>query len=656
VRPRAPYTGPDTDAQLTALHYRERITERQVYTGPATGAQLIALRHLERIAEEQAIPPAAMASGVPASGTMPGAAMPGAAMARGATTIPTAAGLTVPPQRPAPATPTFRPGAAWAPGAVPLPGWVAPTTAMPAVRRDSTLVRCVKDFVAPWPLCAVLAVQAVLSLRLVWANTAFLDEATYVWAGRIELWHLTTGTPVPDYATYFSGAPVLYPPLAGLADILGGLIAARLLSLAFMLGVTCMLWGTTRSLFGRRAALFATALYVCLGSTQFLGSLATFDAMALFLLAVSARLVVAARDRDDSSLLLLAAALALTAANATKYATGLFDPVIIAMAVSLSPRGRKAGLGRGGMMATIVIGLISGLLVAGGPLYLAGLEFSTLSRAAGIDAPAIILNDSARWVGVVVAIACAAAVIAWWRDRPRAWLITVLAVAGVLVPLNQARIHTTTSLLKHVDFGAWFACVAAGYLLALVFRAGRRQWLSAGLAAGVAAAILVPGGAAGRAQAAGFDHSWVNTAQFTAELGRLAGAHRGVYLTEDYEVPGYYLDRAVPWKDWQATWSFGYRAPGARTCVSGSTSRLTEREVLARPVGKAFAQAIAHRYFALIILNFTDTVGADHAIEDDIAKYRTYGVIADIPFPDHASKFMIWARTGGNGGPHGAVC
>src|SRR3954454_19991310 len=39
------------------------------------------------------------------------------------------------------------------------------------------------QFPAFWPLAAVLAVQSVLSLRLVRADTAFQDEALYLWAG-----------------------------------------------------------------------------------------------------------------------------------------------------------------------------------------------------------------------------------------------------------------------------------------------------------------------------------------------------------------------------------------------------------------------------------------------------------------------------------------
>jgi hypothetical protein len=97
----------------------------------------------------------------------------------------------------------------------------------------------------PWALAVVLCVQAVLSLRLIRVNTAFQDEALYLWAGHMEWSHWLHGTSMPLYATYFSGAPVLYPPLGALADSPGGLVGARLLSLGFRDG--CSSWGSSLS-------------------------------------------------------------------------------------------------------------------------------------------------------------------------------------------------------------------------------------------------------------------------------------------------------------------------------------------------------------------------------------------------------------------------
>jgi 4-amino-4-deoxy-L-arabinose transferase-like glycosyltransferase len=106
---------------------------------------------------------------------------------------------------------------------------------------------------------------------------------------------------VPAFATYFSGAPVLYPPVGAVAAALGGLAGARLLSLAFMLASTAALHGLTRRIFDRRAAFLAAAVYAGLAGTQFLGALATYDAMALCLLALAAWLAVVAADRPGGA-------------------------------------------------------------------------------------------------------------------------------------------------------------------------------------------------------------------------------------------------------------------------------------------------------------------------------------------------------------------
>src|SRR5262249_51828276 len=129
--------------------------------------------------------------------------------------------------------------------------------------------------------------------------------------------------------TFLSGTPTDYPILAATADMLGGLIAARLLSLAFMMGATACLYETTRRLFNSVSAFFAAAVFVALGPTQYLNVLATFDAMALFLLSLSTWLVVRARDSGHGPQLLVCAGVTITLANTAKYASGIFDPVII---------------------------------------------------------------------------------------------------------------------------------------------------------------------------------------------------------------------------------------------------------------------------------------------------------------------------------------
>src|SRR2546429_8870121 len=204
----------------------------------------------------------------------------------------------------------------------------AGTHAAPRPRRTARL-----RVPGNWALLAVLAVQAALSLRLIWANTAFQDEALYLWAGHLEWARLLHGTPIPPFPSYFSGAPIIYPPLAALADSAGGLVTARILSLVFMLGATALLWASARLLFGRRAAFFAAALFAMLGPTLHLGSFATYDAMSLFLVALASWLVVRAGDRQDATGWMVAAGAALAVAHATSYPSALFDPLGLVLAL-----------------------------------------------------------------------------------------------------------------------------------------------------------------------------------------------------------------------------------------------------------------------------------------------------------------------------------
>ena len=87
-------------------------------------------------------------------------------------------------------------------------------------------------------------------------------------------------------------APVLYPVLGALFDSIGGLTAARALSLAEMLTATGLVYTMSRRLFNERVALCAAITFAVAEPTLFLGNLATYDATALCLLAVAAWLVV----------------------------------------------------------------------------------------------------------------------------------------------------------------------------------------------------------------------------------------------------------------------------------------------------------------------------------------------------------------------------
>jgi hypothetical protein len=399
-----------------------------------------------------------------------------------------------------------------------------------------------------------------------------------------------------------------------------------------MLGTTALLWSVTGRLFDRRAAFLSAALFAMLGPTQVLGAFATYDAMALFLLAASAWCVVAARDRDDSSLFLLGGALLLALANATKYATALFDPAVVALVmISAGKAGLKPALARGGYVAAVVLGVLSVLLALGGPWYVSGVLSTTLARIPGDKPMLLILKDAADWTGLIWVISLLGLVMSR-RRMSRIQLITaaVLTAAGFLVPLDQARIHTTTSLFKQVDFGAWFAACAAGFALAQLSRLGGQRWLRIAVVALAGALTIAFAGISGRAQASRFFGEWPNSAQSTAALRSLVNKYPGNILAEDYNVPAYYLEGSIPWQRWSQTWYFSYQDPTAGKVRTGAA---------------AFRAAIDAGYFSLVVLNFADTVQTDSSIVADMRQAHTYHLVGVVstPYGLGSRQVMVWA-------------
>lgn len=245
------------------------------------------------------------------------------------------------------------------------------------------------------PLLLILIVQALLSARLLWANTAFQDEALYIWAGHLELAHWLHSVPAPDFATYFSGAPTVYPPLAALADNLGGLATARLLSLTFMLGSTVLLYLTARRLFSRRVAIMSAAFFGTLGWADQLGAFATYDAMAIFLIAFSSWLVVRACGWPSETLLIIAS-VALTLADAAKYASALWNPIVVGLVILTATEGGwLRRLMRGVRFAIYTAGLVLIALRLAGHSYIQGIDFTTLRRQIVTDTAPLKIVDIA---------------------------------------------------------------------------------------------------------------------------------------------------------------------------------------------------------------------------------------------------------------------
>ena len=468
-----------------------------------------------------------------------------------------------------------------------------------------------------WPLLAVLIVQVALSLRLVWSNTAFQDEALYLRAGHLEWARWLHGTPIPDFPAYFSGAPVIYPPIGALADSIGGLAAARALSLCLMLGVTSLLWATTHRLYGQRAALLAAGLFATLAGTQFLGALATFDAMALFLLALAAWLGVRSADCEClvRTVLLVTAGVCLAAADAVKYATALFTPavlVVVALAV-WRQRGVRAGVAAGLVAGSSWLMLVVAAIIAGGHDYWLGITTSTLDRPQSDMAVTTVLQRSYVWTSLILVLAVLGALLAVRSEARGKLLPAILLAAALLAPAEQARLHTTVSLQKHVVFGAWFAAIAAGYAMARLSRVDPGRGWAAVMALPIVASTLF--GSMG--QATSLYQVWPNSAAVVSALREEIHSHPGNYLAEDYDVEAYYLRADVPWERWSSTYYFRYLGglPGA----------------------SSYEAAINSHYFSLVILCFGDTAATDRQITADMRHAGGYYILA------RAGRFTIWA-------------
>jgi hypothetical protein len=463
----------------------------------------------------------------------------------------------------------------------------------------------------PWPLLAVLGIQTVLSASMVRARTAFGDEALYLSAGHLEWSHWLHGTQIPDYQTWFSGAPVIYPPIGAIADSLGGLTAARLLSLVFMLGVTSFVWCTaTRLLEDKRAAFFAAALFAVLAPTLHLGSYATYDAPALLLLAAATWCAAGIRNSQTTARWTIVAGILLALANATKYATALYDPTVLCVTflISWPDAGRRVALRRTVFLAGTAAVALTVLLAFGGPGYLTGIRVTTTGRVHGTDTASLVFAEAWSWTAVVVVPAVAAVVVCAIRRRwPQALLLAVLALSALLAPADQARIQTATSLDKHVDFGAWFAVIAVGYLLSSLSR--RRVVLAVSLAA------LIPVTSMDMVQARDMI-DWPDVTGLV-KVARPLTAHGGHFLVETAYVLQYYLPN-TSWQQWSDTQDNN---------------------------PKYYQQAIARHYFSVVVLSFNQTLAMDYVIAADLSSSSAgYRLVAQVR--SGKTVFDVWEYLG----------
>jgi hypothetical protein len=529
----------------------------------------------------------------------------------------------------------WRPARPWEPTATAVSGtrgeWQptedAPADAPGSSRRLTWTSRAI--------LGLILAIQAVLSLRL--RNSAFEDEGLYLYAGHAELARLLHAVhDSGDFTAHFSGAPIIYPVLGAAIDSAWGLEGARALSLVFMLGSTLLLYSFTRQLFNERAGIWAAAAFGFSEPTFFVGHLATYDGMDVFLLALTTWIVVRTAQRRWA-LPLLAAPVAVLAA-ATKYVGVSFLPTVLVVFFLLARQrwGAWYALLRTFLLGATIAGLIGFMLVITGDLR--GIEATTSSRASGTTPVGRILQESAMWTGLPFAVACLGVLMYARRQYPdegaglraarSAWgrlgLGLVLAGSAVLPSLYELRLHIDISLNKHVGFGLLFAAPMAG--LAMTRLTGRRfrhvQWP-------VALSIVMATMGASTSRQLFYD--WPNSTQMIAQLRHYVTGS-GEYYADTSEVPIYYLGSQTSFADW--TNQYYIRYSGCRT--DGPLTGIT-----------GYQAAIRDGYFKMVVFSELSPTNIDGTILAAMQKHHNYRLVSVIPFATTTwhGQYEIWLRT-----------
>lgn len=322
---------------------------------------------------------------------------------------------------------------------------------------------------ASWALWSVLAAQATLTLPWMWRTAPYSGEALYLSAS-----HSGWG-PLFAETTSLPGSPVLYPPIVSVFDSVGGLIGARLLSLLFMLGATALVYLMGDRMFGQISGLLAALLFAVCGIIVHLGAAATFDPMALFLLVLA--LYAAVRMRDGAVWWVLLCPVALAAANATKYATIAWDPLIVGTVLLYGWSKKAQAICLTVSVAATVIVLDFGILLLGGADVATSVLLNTVYRSpqAGPPSSALsVISHAMLMTGLIVLIAIAGVWVSVVKKMPvtATAFLCLLIVAALIAPIEQARLHQMASLDQNMSFGLPFAALAAGYALG-----GWRQWL-----------------------------------------------------------------------------------------------------------------------------------------------------------------------------------
>jgi 4-amino-4-deoxy-L-arabinose transferase-like glycosyltransferase len=483
-----------------------------------------------------------------------------------------------------------------------------------------------------WSLPLILAFQALTSWTLL-QNTAFQDEALYIYAGR-QIWQSWSGGPplIDPYSYYFSGYPYVFPLIGGGLDMLGGLELVRAFSLICMLIVTVCGYYVTRELFNQKSAVFAALFFVCQGPVLFLSRLATYDPLCLCLLAVGTALAVnAGHAQRPWRALSLSPFLVL--AFGAKYAALLFIPPIIAILFlcTFLRWGWKSMLLRGalGIFSLLVVGTLAAVIVLHfDPEMLHAIDATTTNRIViGVYSRVGLTEHIIVMVGLSYLLGLVGLVL----TRKKYLLIgLVFFGSSLLVPVYHIYKAEQISLDKHLGFSMFFAMPVAGYALASLsgFSLRRvslsgRYWLT-----GVAICLILFLIGAGEAQ--NMYSSWPSTNQLAYVLKTQVRLASGRYLAEQFEVSRYNLDDDTYTWQWTGLDFFEY----------------TDKQGHYYNGDEAYVRAINDGYFDLIQLNYGYDLQTATLIAKTIEQSKRYILIDKIPYQSSYGPgyFWVWRK------------
>ena len=463
------------------------------------------------------------------------------------------------------------------------------------------------------PLTFLLAVQAGVSLTLVWSNTAFGDEALYLWQGHLEWQHWLHGIKIPVF--HDSGAPQIYPVIGAIADKFGGLAGARILSMIFMLIAAALLYAIGDRLFGTVAAFAGTALWVVSEPVLRL-TFATYDPLACLLMIAAVYLAVRSAYAERKGELVLGSGLCLAIASVTAESFVIMIPAIVVVSFFIwkSTAGAASATWcaawQGGISIAVTAGLLSVLHLW--PDFIGSTITRPKSAASLGQGISLVLRAAWSWDGLIFGFAVAGAIVAIRAGRGP--LVTAMALSVLLVPAYQAHLGTAFSMDKHISVGSGLAALAAGYGVSQL-----RLNVAIGRVAGAAAvaALLIFPAVTGIWYSRTTFHDWPT---MTALIAASRGFNPDAPVMVDSQNGSFTInlfDYYLPRNDWVDNNAGEYReiaAGGYAGIIADFTGVASlADEASTQPTGNHLVQAVesSHRYVVADVIPYVTADSAD---------------------------------------------